>query len=158
MNLSQQPVYNTRDAGAARFLGVPTLIRCSSENTSGAFGLIEHWEMPPGFGSPYHTHQREDESFYVLEGQVKFVCAGRWLTAGPGDFVYGPRQIPHGFKVAGDGPARMLIFCTPGGFEKFVLAQTTPLEEPPTPPDMGRLMMLAGEYGIDIHGPLPEEA
>ena len=149
------PYSNTREEGAFRFLGVPTLIRSATETTRGAFGLVEHWEMPVGFASPYHTHHREDESFYVLEGEVAFVCGGRWLKAGPGTFVYGPREIAHGFKVIG-GPARMLLVATPGGFEGFVLEQTTPLAEPPSPPDMGRLMALAEKYGIDIHGPLPE--
>ena len=50
----------------------------------------------------------------------------------------------------------MLILCTPGGFEKFVLAQTMPIDEPPGPPDMDKLMALAAENGIDIHGPLPD--
>ncbi len=112
--------------------------------------------MPVGFASPYHTHHREDESFYVLEGEMAFVCGGKWLRAGPGAFVYGPREIAHGFKVIGNSPARILLMCTPGGFEGFVLEQTTPLAEPPSPPDMGRLMMLSAKYGIDIHGPLPE--
>jgi len=118
---------------------------------------VEQWEMPVGFASPYHTHHREDESFYVLEGEMAFVCGGKWLTAGPGMFVYGPREIPHGFKVIGHSPARMLIMCTPAGFERFVLEQTTPIAEPPSPPDMGKLIMLAAKYEIDIHGPLPQE-
>lgn len=152
----QMPYLNTREAGAFRFLGIPSLMRATAETTNGAFGLMEHWEMPAGFASPYHTHHREDESFYVVEGEVAFVCGGKWLTAGPGAFVYGPREIPHGFKVIGDSPARMLLMCAPGGFERFVLEQTTPIDEPPSPPDMGKLMALAAKYGIDIHGPLPE--
>jgi steroid delta-isomerase-like uncharacterized protein len=51
----------------------------------------------------------------------------------------------------------MLLMCNPGGFEGFVLEQTTPITEPPSAPDMGRLMTLAAKYGIDIHGPLPEQ-
>ena len=132
-------------------------MRATADTTHGAFALMEHWEMPIGFASPYHTHHREDESFYVLEGEVAFVCAGKWRKAGPGAFVYGPREVPHGFKVVGQSPARMLILCTPAGFERFVLEQTTPITEPPPAPDMGKLMMLAAKYGIDIHGPLPEE-
>lgn len=113
--------------------------------------------MPVGFASPYHTHHREDEAFYVLAGEIAFVCDGKWLKAGAGAFVYGPREIAHGFKVIGSSPASMLLICTPGGFERFVLEQTTPIAEPPSPPDMGKLMTLAAKYGIDIHGPLPEE-
>jgi steroid delta-isomerase-like uncharacterized protein len=148
---------NTREDLAFRFLGVPSLMRATSETTKEAFALMEQWEMPVGFASPYHTHHREDESFYVLEGEIAFVCGGKWAKAGCGTFVYGPREIPHGFRVIGQSPARMLILCTPGGFERFVLEQTTPITEPPSPPDMGKLMMLAAKYGIDIHGPLPEE-
>lgn len=153
----QRPYLNTREDAAFRFLGLPTLMRATAETTNGAFGLMEHWEMPAGFASPYHTHQREDESFYVLEGEMAFVCGDQWLKAGPGTFVYGPRGIAHGFKVTGSAPARMLLMCNPGGFEGFVLEQATPTDEPPSPPDMGKLMALAEKYGIEVHGPLPEE-
>jgi steroid delta-isomerase-like uncharacterized protein len=132
-------------------------MRATADSTNGAFCLMEHWEMAPGFGSPYHTHHREDESFYVLEGEIAFVCGGQWQKAGPGTFVYGPREIPHGFKVVGSAPARMLLMCAPGGFEDFVLAQRTPIDAPPSEPDMARLAALAAKAGIDIHGPLPEE-
>ena len=157
MNPTQKlPYMNTRRDQPFRFLGIPTVIRGTAETTDGAFGLMEHLEMPVGFGSPYHTHHREDESFYVLEGQVAFVCDGKWIKAGPGSFVYGPREIPHGFKVIGSSPARMLLMATPGGLEGFVLEQRTPISEPPSPPDMETLMATAAKYKIDIHGPLPE--
>jgi quercetin dioxygenase-like cupin family protein len=151
-----KPFLNTRSDEGYRFLGIPTLTRATGDMTDGALAMIEHWDMPVGFGSPYHTHRREDESFYVLEGKVAFVCDGEWLEAGPGDFVYGPRDIPHGFQVVGDSPARMLVMCTPAGFETFILDQATPLGVPAGPPDMGKLMELAERHGIEIHGPLPE--
>ncbi|HEY3838762.1 MAG TPA: ester cyclase [Bryobacteraceae bacterium] len=154
--VQQTPYLNTREDSAFRFLGIPTLMRATGETTNGSFALLEQWEVPPGFGSPYHTHHHEDESFYVLEGQIAFVVDGKWSKAGPGTFVYGPRDIAHGFKVIGNSPARMVLMCNPAGFEGFVLAQQTPIAEPPSPPDMGKLMMLAAQYGIDIHGPLPE--
>lgn len=153
----QKPYLNTREDQPFRFLGLPSVMRATSETTNGAFGLMEHWEMPSGFASPYHTHHREDECFYVLEGEIAFVCGGKWLQAGPGTFVYGPREIPHGFKVVSQAPARMLLMCTPGGFERFVLEQTTPIADPPSPPDMGKLMTLAAKFEIDILGPLPEQ-
>jgi hypothetical protein len=87
---------------------------------------------------------------------VAFVCGAEWLKAGPGAFVYGPRDIAHGFRAIGERPVRMLVMCTPAGFERFVLDQAAPIAEPPTPPDMERLMALAERHGIEIHGPLPE--
>jgi quercetin dioxygenase-like cupin family protein len=156
IRMQQHPFLNTRETIGYRFQGVPTLTRATGKTTDGAFGLIEHWDMPVGFATPYHTHHREDESFYMLDGSVAFVCNGEWLKAGPGAFVYGPRELAHGYKVIGERAARMLVMCTPAGFERFVLDQATPIAEPPPEPDKGRLMVLAERHGIEIHGPLPE--
>jgi quercetin dioxygenase-like cupin family protein len=153
---TQQPYLNTREDAPFRFLGFPTLVRSTAETTNGAFGLIESWSMPPGFASPYHTHHLEDEAFYVLEGELAIVCDGKWIKGGPGTFVFGPREIPHGFKVVGNAPARMLLLCSPGGFEHFVLEQATDMASPIAAPDMAKMMELAAKYKIDILGPLPE--
>jgi quercetin dioxygenase-like cupin family protein len=153
-----QPYVNTREDSAFLFLGLPSLMRSTSETTNGAFGLMEHWSMPPGFASPYHLHHLEDEAFYVLEGEIAFVCDGKWIHGGPGAYVFGPREIPHGFKVIGTAPARMLLMCAPAGFERFVLEMGEDLASPAAPPDMAKLVALAAKYKVDILGPLPEEA
>jgi quercetin dioxygenase-like cupin family protein len=118
---------------SSSFLGLPTLLRATGDTTNGAFGLIEQPVVLPGFASPDHVHHREDESFYVLQGSVVFVCDGKWITAGPGDFVFGPRNIPHGFKVMGTTPAHMLLLVTPGGFERFTRDLSEPADKPPSP-------------------------
>jgi steroid delta-isomerase-like uncharacterized protein len=148
---------NVPGEAAFRFLGLPTQIRATAESTNGAFGLVDNWDMPPGFASPYHMHHREDESFYVVKGEIAFVIDGKWQRVGPGAFLFGPRDIPHGFKVVGDKPAQMLLQATPGGFEQFVLELGQPLDAPIAPPDFPKLMETAARYGIDILGPLPEE-
>ncbi len=154
----QQPYLNTREDSPLQFLGLPTWLRSTGQTTRGAFGLVEQ-SMPPGFASPYHTHHLEDEAFYVLEGEISFVCGGKWLAAGPGAFVYGPREIPHGFQVEGPAPARMLLICTPAGFEQFVVEMSEPAADPlspPSPPDMAKLAAVAAKYQVELHGPLPE--
>ncbi len=151
-----RPYTNTREDAAFRFRGLPTAVRATGENTNGAFGLIENWTMPPGFASPYHTHHLEDEAFYVLEGELAIVCDGKWIKAGLGTYVFGPREIPHGFKVVGSAPARILLLCAPAGFEHFVLEPGVPLTDY-SPPDMAKLMAVAAKYQIDILGPLPEQ-
>jgi ketosteroid isomerase-like protein/quercetin dioxygenase-like cupin family protein len=148
-----QPYVNTTDEPPIYFLGLPTILRATGHATNGAFGLVEN-VMPPGFASPYHTHRLEDEAFYVLEGEMAFVCDGNWTAAGPGTYVFGPRNIPHGFKVLGEAPARMLLLCTPGGFDQFVVEMSEPT---PAPPDMTKLMAVAAKYKVDIHGPLPDQ-
>jgi len=153
----RQPYLKTRHDVDFQFFGSPTALHATGEATDGRFCLMEQATMPPGLASPYHTHHNEDEAFYVLDGQVRFICDGKWLDAGAGTWVYGPREIPHGFKVVGARPARMLFLCAPAGFEKFVLELCAPMDAVPGPPDMTKLMAAAARFNIDIHGPLPEE-
>ena len=140
-----------------QFFGSPTVLHATGETTDGRFCLMEHVTMPPGLASPYHTHHNEDEAFYVLDGHVRFVCDGEWMDAGPGTWVYGPREIPHGFKVMGAQPARMLLMCAPAGFEKFALELCAPVDAIPAPPDMARLVAAAARFNVDILGPLPDD-
>jgi len=161
MRPMRQPYVNRRQEPAVWFLGALTLVKSTGESTNGAFGLIEQL-IPGGFASPYHIHHLEDEAFYVLEGEAMFVCDGKWLKAGPGAYVFGPREIPHGFKIESTTPARILVLCAPAGFERFVIEMSEPATEltlpPPAQPDMTKLMALAAKYKIDILGPLPEHA
>jgi len=147
-----QPHVSTTTETPVYFLGLPTRVIETAEKTNGAFGMIEN-VMPAGFASPYHTHHLEDEAFYVLEGQLAVLCGEDWTLAGPGTYVFGPREIPHGFRVVGDAPARMLLLCAPGGFAQFVVDLS---EKAPAPPDMAKLMAVAAKYQVDILGPLPE--
>ena len=87
----------------------------------------------------------------------RYVRDGKWLKGGPGTYVFGPREIPHGFKVIGTKPARMLLMATPGKFDGFILEQRQDIATPPSPPDMAKVMSVAAKYQIDILGPLPEE-
>lgn len=151
-----KPEMNAREDSVVRFLGLPTSVRAARETTNGAFGLIESWSMPNGFASPYHVHHAEDEAFYVVEGTLAVLCGGKWIKAGPGTYAFGPREIPHGFKVIGESPARLLLLCSPGGFEGFVRELSVPIDLPPAPPDMAKLIEVAAKYRIDILGPLPD--
>ena len=136
------------------FLGERTWLRATSAQTGGTLGLVEQ-VISPGFASPYHVHRNEDESFYVLKGEIRFVSNGQSWVLGSGGFAFLPRDIPHGFRVEGDASARFLILTTPAGFEAFVAELSTP--EPPTgPPDLEALTRIAAEYGVEILGPLPE--
>ena len=152
----RQPHLSTAHAAPFQFFGSPTVLHSTGETTEGRFFLLEHLAMAAGMASPYHVHHNEDEAFYVLEGQVAFICDGQWLVAGPGTYVFGPRDIPHGFKVIGTTAARMLLLCAPAGFEKFVQELSLPVDAVPAPPEMATLVAAAAKYGVEILGPLPE--
>lgn len=146
------------EARAVWFLDTLTLVQATRERTGGAFGFCEQW-APAGSTTPYHLHRNEDESFYVLEGEVTFVTEDRRIQGRPGSFVFLPRDVPHGLRV-GASPARYLVLTTPGGFEGFVMEMGEPAPRralpPAAPPDMAKLTALAAKYGIEILGPLPE--
>ena len=109
-------------------------VKASAETTGGRVAVIEHL-APRGSGSPLHVHHREDEWFYVLEGELTFWVGGEVIVAPAGSFVYGPRDIPHTFIVSSD-EARFLLVAEPAGFEGFMRARADPaerLEIPPAP-------------------------
>jgi len=111
----------------------------------------------PGFSPPLHVHQREDESFYVLEGELTMRCGDRTFEARPGAFVFLPRGVPHTFVVEGDRPARMLTLITPGGGEAFFREAGRPAESdglpPAAPPDIAALKRAGAMFGSEIVGP-----
>jgi quercetin dioxygenase-like cupin family protein len=106
-------------------------------------------EVPPEGGPPPHLHENEDEWFYVLEGTVSFFDGrdGRWTEGAPGWSAFMPRGVVHTFKNTGDTTARLLVTTTPGGFDTF-FGRCAEVFAQPGPPDMGRIMAIAGEHGI----------
>jgi mannose-6-phosphate isomerase-like protein (cupin superfamily) len=106
------------DAGERLVFGdVTVLIRASAETTGGAFTLIE--EIPPMVDTPLHVHAREDEMFYVLEGEHVVRCGDREFHLGPGGVVFLPRGIPHSQRRVVPGEGRLLVLTSPAGFEGF---------------------------------------
>ncbi len=147
------PVIQTReDAPGGWFFGGEAKMLTTSEETGGQLAIIEQY-CAPGLASPYHVHHNEDEEFYIIEGQLRFVSEGKSWVAGPGTFAFLPREIPHGFEIVGDAPARFLLMVTPGGFEHFTTELWT---SEPEAPDMAKVMEAAERYGMEILGPLPE--
>lgn len=131
-------------------------IKARSEDTGGMIGVAEA-DFWAGLGPPLHVHHREDEAFYVLEGQIRFRRGDDVFIAGPGDFVFGPREIPHNFKVL-EGGARALILMTPAGMEHMFLdgGIRSIKRPPPEHYDLEQVAILAARYGWDIVGP-PQE-
>ena len=139
------------------FLGSLVTIKASGEDTGGRMAVIEHLS-PRGSGSPLHVHRNEDESFYVLEGELTMWVDGQTIAAPKGSFVYGPRDVPHTFIVTSE-EARFVIIAAPAGFDDFVRTIGEPAQQlvipPPAtePPDIAALSAIAARHGIEILGP-----
>jgi mannose-6-phosphate isomerase-like protein (cupin superfamily) len=131
-------------------------IKARAADTGGEFGLVEGL-VPPGFSPPLHVHSREDETFWILEGELTVVCGGETYTAGPGAMAFLPRGVPHTFRVEGDAPARLLTVITPGGMEDFFAKVGRPAEgpglPPASPPDIEAMARWSAEFGMELVGP-----
>jgi len=97
--------------------GHKVTIKLSSQDTNGSFSLLEV-ELN-GDGPPQHIHKNEDETFYVLEGEVKFLLGEHTSIAKEGTFVNIPKGTRHAFCRVDKKNAKLLATFTPAGFEKF---------------------------------------
>jgi mannose-6-phosphate isomerase-like protein (cupin superfamily) len=140
-------------------LGELVTCKTSSDQTGGAYSLFEV-STHPGGGPPPHVHHREDESFYVLQGEFEFVVEDSTRRAGMGSLIYVPKGTLHAHKNTGEGVGRMLESQTPGGLcEHFFEEVGKAVDDEAGPlvfvdqPDVRRIVKLAAEYGIEIPRP-----
>ena len=157
MSEGQSRTYSAPGEGASVWLvGDLITVKLASEDTGGAYSLVEE-TTPPGGGPPPHVHRNEDEAIYVLEGDVEFLVGEGNVPAGAGSCVHVPSGILHTFKNVGNSPSRILGVFTPGGFEKFFLEAGEPVTEgssaPEGEPDVGRLVEIGQKYGLEIPPP-----
>lgn len=130
----------------------------TGDETDGKYAMIDA-TVPPGGGPPPHVHSREEESFFVLEGEITFRLEDETIVAGPNTFLNMPIGSLHSFKNESDMPARMLITVAPAGLEKMFLevgkVLTSPNEQPqpPTEEEIHKLLEVAPSYGIEIRLP-----
>ena len=151
------PVVVRKDEGEARWwFGGLAVIRATAADTGGRMTIVEMTE-PPGAAAPLHVHHREDEAFWLLEGDAAFEVGGATIGARAGDYVFGPRDVPHRYTV-GDAGCRMLFICTPGGFEDLVLAMSEPVLSRTLPPpsekepNWAQVAAIAEAHGCELLG------
>jgi quercetin dioxygenase-like cupin family protein len=125
-------------------LGSVTRIVLDAGATGGGMTLVEITDKPGG-GVPLHVHEREDETFMVVEGEVEFTVDGHATVGGPGTVMWGPRKVPHAFRMVGDAPSRIFVAITPSGMEGM-FKELHAL--PSGPPDPARVAEICGRYGI----------
>lgn len=127
--------------------GDRSFFKALGPQTGGAFALLEQ-TVPPGHGPRRHVHRREEESFYILEGEFGFEVGDRTFVAGPGSFVLGPRDIPHRFWNAGGADGRFLLLITPAGLEPFFAEFSRVMAE--SPGDLALQAEVAARYGLEF--------
>lgn len=138
-----------RKAGEGRVLNVlGERVTCKivTTDSGGSVTVMEEASDPNG-GPPPHTHEHEDEVFYILGGTYEFRLGDKTLTATAGDCLFGPRGTLHGFRNCGGTPAKLLVIVSPSGIERC-------FEElnrlPSGPPNIASVYGICKKYGITI--------
>jgi quercetin dioxygenase-like cupin family protein len=144
--------------------GTLSTLLATGQETGGAFSLLNIVSLPL-FGTPPHIHTREDEVYYVLDGQVNFQLGSptgpQNIAATPGTFAFLPKGRPHAWQNTGTTLANILVFPFPAGFEGFIIDQNQPVIDrsapipasPPTP----EIFDIAQEYGLQVLSGSPSD-
>ena len=112
----------------------PINVRLRSEDSGGQVAMIENRVSADFAGPPLHLHDF-DEGFYVLEGELTFQLEEEVFTRRSGELAFAPRNVPHTFANMSGAEARVLIVCTPAGFERYfdrMAARHAGVDPPPS--------------------------
>jgi quercetin dioxygenase-like cupin family protein len=157
----REPIFRTATEGRTiAVVGDIYRFLATGDETNGAYAMWEAIVLPGG-GPPPHVHSREEEAFYVLEGEIIFSTGGRKIVATAGMFLNMPVGVPHAFKNESNRTARMIISVAPAGLEKMFFEVGVPVSSegtstvPPTHDEIARLLAAAPGYGVEILAPKP---
>jgi mannose-6-phosphate isomerase-like protein (cupin superfamily) len=140
-------------AGDGTALVAPTgdvvTVKADTRKTDGSLTVIEI-VVAPKSGPALHNHVREDELWYVIDGDFRFKAGDVMLRASTGGMAFGPRGTAHCFQNIGNAPGRLLVITTPSGLERF-FEQFAELPTGPTGPE--RLAAVGHANWVEFVGP-----
>lgn len=141
----------TRTKESFDVFGNRILVKLGGSDVDGNYAIVESIAGPHA-GPPRHIHSREDETFYVIEGEFLFEVDGKQFKGGPGCLVQAPRGLPHAFQNISAAPARMLTIVQPAGLDAFFAELNAAIRGLPEP-DMSVVVPIFEKYGIEVAGP-----
>jgi quercetin dioxygenase-like cupin family protein len=138
-------------------LGDLYTFKVTGKNTNRSFAVLDV-KVQPQNGPPPHIHHREDETFWITEGEFLFLHGDRTFRATAGSFVHIPKGTLHTFKNVGTSWGTFVVVITPGGFEELFEEIGEPAKEKSTPPPFDpaiieKLLSLAPRYHLEIKPP-----
>jgi mannose-6-phosphate isomerase-like protein (cupin superfamily) len=140
-------------------LGALLTFKALGAETGGQFWALEGL-ADQQMAVPLHSHSREDEFWFILEGEIRFTIGNETQSCGPGGFAYMPRGVPHTFQIISE-TARWFGVGTPAGLDQWFFetgepAQALTLPPPPAaPPDIDLIVRSLQDYGTETLGPPP---
>ena len=132
-------------------VGEELLVKAAGTDTKDRFAFF-HATAPPMSGPPLHVHSREDELFYILEGEIVFQIANQRTVAKVGTTIFAPRESVHAYQNFTKHTARLLIMVTPAGVDRLFEEMSASAHGMPMP-DPVILESLFTKYGLRMIGP-----
>jgi quercetin dioxygenase-like cupin family protein len=118
MNTNDSPLLVDPQDGAAFQLATDfVIIKVRARQTQGQYALMD-WMVGPQAGSVGHRHEKFEETFYLLEGELDIEVGNEARRVGPGALVRIPAGVRHAYSNPHASPARMLVTLFPGGMEE----------------------------------------
>jgi quercetin dioxygenase-like cupin family protein len=117
-------------------------LKLEGDQSAGEWAVVE-LRVRAGDEPPLHTHTREDETLYVLDGAITAYVGDERIEVEAGSYAALPKNVPHGLSVRGD-EVRLLDTVEPAGFEYFLV----PRDESDADP---------AKFGLVIHDAVPAE-
>ena len=138
-----QPVLNTPGAGKSLEFGNGSRaeIAVDGQQSEGEYAVVRY-TVKPGDEPPLHTHTREDEMVFVVDGEITAIVGDTTVDVGPGAFAALPRGVPHTIRVKGES-ATLLLTLVPAGLERFFVPTSETDNDPAT-------------FGLELHDTPPE--
>ena len=127
--MSNMIAHRTAGSGGKRRISGDVFTFIINGNETGEQYCTMEVVVSPGNGPDPHSHDKEEESFYILEGEYEFMVGDHSFRACKGDFIHIPRNTVHGFKNALDTQGRVLATFTPAGIENFFMENGEPVDD-----------------------------
>ena len=131
----------------------------TSQDSAGSISMFE-FIVAPKSGPPRHVHHCEDETYYMLTGEFLFEVGGTKYSLLPGSTIYAPRDVPHCWANVATAESRMIMACTPGGFEGFFDESSKAMMDKASPEGNShenysgqQMNKIMAKYGCELLGP-----
>lgn len=105
------------DGGSVSLRGTEVTFKVKSGQADGA--SLTEWVAAPGFDTGLHIHERLEETWYLLDGELEFRLGEETLIAGAGACVFVPPHVPHAFANRGQAPAKFLLTMSPATHDRY---------------------------------------
>ena len=141
--MSRQPVLSAEKGDSVSLRGTEVTFKVPSEQAQGA--STTEWVATPGFDTGLHVHERLEETWYILDGELEFHVGEETFRASAGACVFVAPHVPHAFANRTEAPAKFLLIMSPATHDHYFVELAQILARS-GPPDSHAIEALRAKY------------